>query len=325
MIGEFTLQQLKDGCRNGMLDSWGRTKYYPDFESTFLEQKDELEYVIIKPRDYASIDAKFLHIKRPEIKTMNKDNIPYSTRLINLCDEEIFAIQQLDFDYMTTKIVGSYDQIQNIKGFLKERNTFSGLSDDKMWEIHYKELEQYRDIPTLSNHKMSNIVKGNFNPSVEMLDEQGLHKTQLDDYDNYSYLIYGVSHQRYVEVRNEYLLRKKNEDKAIYYEEKLEKWENDIKENSSRIIKVIREHPEFIEKIKNYSHRDGQLLSEKDIITEACKESKISWKAGWATWKFLNIDDLEYFVLNEEYLEPNDTPYIFSSNNKAIIQRRRRK
>jgi hypothetical protein len=312
MIGEFTLQQLKDGCRVGMLDSWGTTRYFPDYESTFLEQKDELEYVIIRPRDYASIDAKFLHIKRPEIKTLGKYNIPYSTRLINLCGEDIFAIQQLDFDFMTTKVVGNYDEVENIRGFIKERNTFDGLDDNEMWEVHYKELEQYRDIPTLSNHKMSNIVKGNFNPTPERFDRQGLHITDVDDYDNYSYLLYGVSHQEYTDIRYRYLQEKRNEDRAIYFEEKLDDWKQSIQDNASRIVKVLQEHPEFIDKIKNYGHKDGQLLSDKNIITDACKECKISWKAGWATWKFLNIDDLEYFIINKEYLEPNnDAPNLF--------------
>ena len=47
MLGEFTLQQLEDGCRNGMLDSWGQTIFRPDFKETFEDMKEELEYVLL--------------------------------------------------------------------------------------------------------------------------------------------------------------------------------------------------------------------------------------------------------------------------------------
>lgn len=312
MIGNFTLQQLKDGCRLGMLDSWGTTKFYPDYKTTFEDQKEELEYVIIKQRDYDNINAKFLHIKRPEIKTTNKDYIPYSTRLINLCDEEIFAIQQLDFDKMTTKVVGNKDQIKIIKGFIKEQNTFSNLNDNEMWERHYKELEQYRDIPGLSNYKMSNLVKGNLNPTPERLDEQRLHVTQIDDYDNYQYIIYGISHLDYVRIHNSFLQEKKTEDIGIYFEEKLDNWKDCIEQNSNRIVRIIQTKPSFVKELKEYSFQDGSKLFEENILTDLCDKHHISWKGGWATWKFLNINDLEYFIVNEDYKKGDDTlPYLF--------------
>lgn len=312
MIGEFTLQQLKDGCRNGMLDSWGTTRFFPDYKETFEDQKEELEYVIIRPRDYDNINARFLHIKRPEIKTTNKDYIPYSTRLINLCEEEIFAIQQLDFDGMSTKAVGSKDQIEGIKAYIKEQNTFKNLSDEELWERHYKELEQYRDIPGLSNYKMSNLVKGNLTPTPERLDEYGQHVTQIDDYDNYQYIIYGVSHLDYVRIHNSYLQNKRTEDIGIYFEEKLDDWKNNIKQNSGRIIRIIETKPEFVEEIKDYNFQDGSRLYEESIITDLCDKHNISWKGGWATWKFLNINDLEYFIVNEEYKKREDIlPNIF--------------
>lgn len=306
MLGKFTLQQLKDGCRMGMLDSWGTTKFFPDYKETFEKQKDELDYVVITPSNYEKIDAKFLHIKRPEIKTMNKYYIPYSTRIISLCGEDIFAIQQLDYDYSTTKVVGNEDQISIIKGFLSEKNIFKELSDNEMWEKHYRDLEAYRDIPTLSNYKGSNLVKGTLTPTPEKLDIMGQHVTQIDDYDNYKYLIFGVSHQKYVEIHNDFLSFKRNEDKGIYWDNKLERWENDVFHNSRRICQIISTKPKFVDDIREYTFKDGQKLSDEDIMTDLCNKHGISWKGGWAVWKFMNIDDLEIYVTNEEYLKEND-------------------
>ena len=325
-IGTFTLQQLKDGCRMGMLDSWGQQVYRPDYKTTFEDNKENLDYVIVNRHQFNSINARYLHFKRDEIRTgIIKDAIPYSTRLGNLCGEDIFIIQQLDFDHMSAKIVGTPQQIAIIRGHIRDNNTFEGLTDDEFWEMHRRDLDAYRNIPemiglaTLSMER-DRFVKGSFNQTPEKFDQQGLHVTQIDDYDNYKYTIYGVSHESYNHTVYVELKRKRNEERAIYYEEKLEDWKESIVNNANRIYKIMSSNKEFVEDLKEYNFRDGSRLSDEKIMTDLCKEHGVSFKGGWATWKFLNINDLEQYIESEEYLEyNNDIPYVLNRSGHSNV------
>ena len=188
------------------------------------------------------------------------------------------------------------------------------MTDDEFWEAHRRDLGAYKNIPHLHG-----IVEGNFNPTPERLDAEGQHVTTIDDYDNYDYIIHGVSHNEYMHIRNISLKRKRFEDIAIYYEEKLDKWKNDIKENGSRIIKVLQNRG-FIYEIEKYDFQDGQKLAQENIMTNLCKKHNVSYKGGWSTWKFLNANDLEEYILNEEYLENNNPlPYLFQSKHKSHV------
>ena len=141
-IGEFTLNQLRVGCRLGMLDSWGQQVYKPDFETTFEQEKDNLDYVIVNRHQFNSINARYLHFKRDEIKVgILKDAIPFSTRLGTICDQEVFIIQQLDYDRISAKIVGLPEQIALIKGQIRDNTTFEGMTDDEFWEAHRRDLD----------------------------------------------------------------------------------------------------------------------------------------------------------------------------------------
>lgn len=330
-IGEFTLRQLEDGCRIGMLDSFGQQLYRPDFKTTFLDMKDELDYVIVNRHQFNSIGARYLHFKRDEIKTgIYKDAIPYSTRLGTICDEEVFIIQQLDFDNMSAKIVGMPNSIKIIKDQIRDNTTFEGMTDDEFWEAHRRDLDAYRNIPGLNglaslSLERSRFVQGAYNMTPEILDEQGLHKTQLQDYDNYLYTIYNTSRESYYRAIYIEQKEKRNEDKAIYYEEKLDTWKECVDSNVSRIYKILTTKTEFVDEIRIYNFQDGSKLHDDGIMTDLCKKHHVSYKGGWATWKALNIDNLENYIESGEYMEShNDIPYIFTSNNKASIQRRRK-
>lgn len=309
MLGEFTLQQLEDGCRNGMLDSWGQTIFRPDFKETFEDMKEELEYVIVNRHQFNSIDARYLHFKRDEIKTNKfKDAIPYSTRLGTICEEDVFIIQQLDHDHMSAKIVGMPEQIKIIKDNIRDNVTFEGMTDDEFWEAHRRDLGAYRNVPEVNGLAVLDLerdrfVRGAFNLTPEKLDDQGQHVTTIDDYDNYKYTIYNVSHESYNHIVYNEQKRKKNEERAIYYEEKLDDWKKCVNANASRIYKILTKNPDFVEEISQYDFKDGGKLYDEKIMTDLCKEHKISYKGGWATWKAINIDDLEYYITSGEYME----------------------
>lgn len=317
-IGAFTLQQLKDGCRMGMLDSWGQQLYKPDFKTTFEEQKDILEYVIVNKFQFNSINARYLHFKRDEIRVgIFKDAIPYSTRLGQICDEDVFVIQQLDFDNMSAKIVGMPEQIAIIRDTLRENVTFEGMTDAEFWEAHRRDLGAYRNVPEINglaalDLQRDRFVKGAYNLSPEKLDSQGLHVTQIDDYDNYLYTILNTSHESYSTIAYLEQKEKRNEDRAIYFEEKLEDWHNCVNNNVSRIYKILSEKKDFVKEIKEYNFKDGSKLHDESIMTDLCKKHHISYKGGWATWKAININDLEYFITSGEYMNPsNDAPDLF--------------
>lgn len=309
MIGEFTLQQLKDGCTNGMLDSWGQTIFRPDFKETFEDMKDELEYVIVNRHQFNSIDARYLHFKRDEIKTNRfKDAIPYSTRLGTICDEDVFIIQQLDHDHMSAKIVGMPEQIKIIKDNIRDNVTFEGMTDDEFWEAHRRDLGAYRNIPEMKGLAVLDLerdrfVKGAFNLTPEKLDDQGQHITTIDDYDNYKYTIYNVSHESYNHIVYNEQKRKRNEERAIYYEEKLDDWKRCVNTHASRIYKILTDNPDFVKEISKYDFKDGGKLYEEKIMTDLCKEHNVSYRGGWAAWKAINLDDLEYYITSGEYME----------------------
>ena len=313
MIGDFTLQQLEDGCRMGMLDSWGTTVYRPDYKEVFEKQKDILEYVIVNRHQFNSINARYLHFKRSEIKT-EKDSIPYSTRLGNICGEDVFIIQQLDYDNMSAKIVGMPNEIAIIKSHIRDNVTFEGMTDDEFYEAHRRDLGYYKNIPHLHG-----FVEGAFNIEPERTDEYGLHITSIDDYDNYQYTIYGISQEEYYKTVAIETKRKKNEDRVVKLEEKYDKWEKDIQEHANRIITILINNKEFVYEIGKYGHNDGYTLSNKNIMTDLCKKHNVSYKGGWAVWKFLNLKKLKHYIEDEEYLEYDDTlPYLFRSNHKSI-------
>ena len=316
-IGAFTLQQLKDGCRIGMLDSWGQQLYKPDYKTTFEDRKDELDYIIVSRHEFHSINARYLHLKRDEIKTgLFKDAIPYSTRLGQICGEDVFIIQQLDFDNISAKIVGMPQQIAIIKGHVRKNITFEGMTDDEFWEAHRRDLGAHKNIPEMNglaalSLERDRFVKGAYNISPERLDPQGLHITQIDDYDNYKYTIYNTSRESYNHTVYIEHKRKRNEKRGIYYEEKLENWRDCVNENASRIYKILTTKTKFINELKVYNFQDGSKLHDEEIMTSLCKKHHVSYKGGWATWKAMNIDDLEYYITSEEYLENSDVPNLF--------------
>lgn len=304
-IGNFTLQQLKDGCRIGMLDSWGQQLYKPDYKTTFEDCKDELDYVIVNRHQFNSINARYLHFKRDEIRTgILKDAIPYSTRLGNICDEDVFVIQQLDHDHMSAKMVGLPEQIKIIKDHIRDNQVFEGMTDDEFWEAHRRDLDAYRQVPEMNglqalHMERSRDVMGAFNLTPEKVDINGLHVTTIDDYDNYKYTIYGVSHESYNQIVYLETIRKRNEEIMIYFEDKLDDWKKCVNENAQRIFKIFKEKKEFVKEIGKYNYQSGSKLHQENIMTDLCKEHNVSYRGGWATWKALNINDLEIFV-NEE-------------------------
>lgn len=324
MLSEGTLNQLRIGCKLGMLDSWGQQMYKPDFKSTFEDEKENLDYVIVNRHQFNSINARYLHFKRDEIrKGIIKDAIPFSTRLGTICGEEVFVIQQVGHDYISAKMVGTPEQINIIKGSIRDNMTFEGMTDDEFWEAHRRDLGAYRNIPEVNglstlHIERSRFTKGAYNLAPEKLDIQGLHVTQIDDYDNYKYVIEETSRDMYYKIVSKQQQKERYEDTRIWYEEKLEDWQKCIGDNANRIYTILTTKTKFVEDIKIYNFKAGSKLYKEEIMTDLCKKHNVSYRGGWATWKALNIDALEYFIDNEEYMD-SDVPNLFRMKHKSKI------
>lgn len=247
------------------------------WDSEAVDNMDLYESVI-NQEEFNEYDKNYFWYKRPEI---NIKDTPYSGRMDRIQSSDVIAIQQVYTDCIKMKLCGEEEDLRRI---YKVQKVHEDMSDEDFFKanaIYRNDINRIRD------------VQAKFNESQELTDIHGLHITQLDDYDNYEYLVENVSeryvYQVYADERKERRLQSEEE----YLERKIHKFRSDISGYEIQIIgmSLSPANQSLMNKLGEYGYNEGSRLYE-DMI-DISKEYKISLKNAWNLWKFMVLGDMQ--------------------------------
>lgn len=238
---------------------------------------ENLHEAIMNSSEFNDYAKNYYWYKRPEI---NIKDTPYSGRFDYLQGREVIGIQQIYTDDIKMKICGEEKDLAYIE---KVHSVHEDMSDEDFFKanaVYRNDINRIRE------------VEAKFNQSQEIVDINGLHVTQLDDFDNYKYVIENISEKYVYEIYSEERLQRRLQSEEEYLQKKIFKFESDIAQYEFQIVGLTlhEDTQPLIRKLSEYSYNQGSELY-SDMI-EISQEYKMSLKNCWNIWKFISLEDM---------------------------------
>lgn len=299
----YTENQLRNCGKVGMY-RFGDVLHLTPEDAKNIVENEENEILYLRKEEMKQHDVTYLMFKRGEIRS-DKDSLPYSARFEWVHGEECITIQEIHHDTVRCKIIGNKNHIEKIKNM---NMIHSNMTKEEFEKANSDVLDEVK------------FIKGYYNKPEELTDKHGQHISTIEDYDNYQYYIYTNEKHMYQIYNKEKNVRSKQrelERTLGYLENKIEMYQDEVREYSlSKIKRVIRNKPSFVEKSLEYDWTNTEILI-KDMKSIA-SANHISLKRAWKVWKYLMIPKLQEKInkIEEELGE--------YSTNKIIINMKHR-
>lgn len=243
-----------------------------------VEKMSHLHEAVINEDEFNDYDKNYFWYKRPEINT---DDTPYSGRWDRIQSSDVLAIQQIYPDSIKMKLVSEKEKLDRIYKVKK-------VHDDMTDEEFFKANESFkRDINYIRE------VEAKFNKAQELTDIDGLHVTQLDDYDNYKYLVENTCEKYVYKIYADEKRERRLQSEEEYLEKKISKFTNDLYGYELQVVGMSMDpqYAPLMNKLGEYTYSEGSRLYE-DMI-DIAKEYRVSLANAWNLWKFMVLGDME--------------------------------
>lgn len=299
LLKKYTENQLRNCGKVGMY-RFGEVLHLTPEQAHEIVEKNEILY--INKHEMHEYGVNRLIYKRSEIRK-DKDALPYCGRFEYFNGDEFITIQEIHKETIKCKLIGPKSIIQKIKDNRELNTVHENMTDDEFAAANADLLNEVK------------FVKGYFNKPRDEVDVQGLHISKIEDYDNYSYAIYASEKYLYQIYNKEDKERAEFNQKIRtiqYLKNKINKYQEDLRDTQlSKIKRIIRKKPGFVEEIQSYDWTEtDKLIRDMKHIS---KRHNIGLKRSWKTWKFIMLP-----LIEKEIHQLEDEVGEYSVNNIKI-------